>query len=86
MSDGASSDSGVRTTKSFLQHRRILRFAHYAKLKIEARDRTSARTGLTAAESLTPEGGIELKKQPSEESLLYFLLFFSASAFLPNVE
>ncbi len=47
----------------FLLHRRILRFAHYAKLKIEVRDRTLARTGLTAAESLTPEGGTSSKNQ-----------------------
>ena len=40
-----------------LLHRRILRFAVYAKLKIEARDRTLARTGRMAVDSLEPSGG-----------------------------
>jgi len=50
-----SSGSGVRTL--VLTPLRILRFANFAKLKIEARDRTLARTGPQRTPSLAPSGG-----------------------------
>ena len=52
---------------------RLLRLAGFARLKIEARDRTSARTGPHSRMlSLSPEGGI-LKKQKFLSSVIVSL-------------